>query len=44
MLTEQKLFKAKIIMTKVSETNGIDKSNLVRVNEDQFNRRIFYLK
>jgi len=31
-----KVIKAKIIMTKVSETNGIDKSNLVRVNEDQF--------
>jgi len=31
-----KVDKAKIIMTKVSETNGIDKSNLVRVNEDQF--------
>jgi len=31
-----KVVKAKIIMTKVSETNGIDKSNLVRVNEDQF--------
>ena len=31
-----KVVKAKVIMTKVSETNGIDKSNLVRVNEDQF--------
>jgi glycine betaine/proline transport system ATP-binding protein len=31
-----KVVKAKIIMTKASETNGIDKSNLVRVNEDQF--------
>ncbi len=31
-----KVVKAKIIMTKVSETNGIDKSNLVKVNEDQF--------
>jgi glycine betaine/proline transport system ATP-binding protein len=31
-----KVVKAKIVMTKVSETNGIDKSNLVRVNEDQF--------
>jgi glycine betaine/proline transport system ATP-binding protein len=31
-----KVIKAKIIMTKVSETNGIDKSNLVKVNEDQF--------
>ena len=25
-----------IIMTKANETNGIDKSNLVKVNEDQF--------
>ena len=31
-----KVVKAKIIMNKVSESNGIDKSNLVRVNEDQF--------
>ena len=31
-----KVIKAKIIMTKASETNGIDKSNLVKVNEDQF--------
>tara|TARA_Y100000287_G_scaffold152845_1_gene128799 strand:- start:197 stop:1222 length:1026 start_codon:yes stop_codon:yes gene_type:complete len=31
-----KVVKAKVIMTKASETNGIDKSNLVRVNEDQF--------
>ena len=31
-----KVIKAKIIMTKVNETNGIDKSNLVKVNEDQF--------
>ncbi|MDC0481103.1 glycine betaine/L-proline ABC transporter ATP-binding protein [Candidatus Pelagibacter sp.] len=31
-----KVIKAKIIMTKLNETNGIDKSNLVRVNEDQF--------
>ena len=31
-----KVIKAKIIMTDVNETNGIDKSNLVRVNEDQF--------
>ena len=31
-----KVVKAKVIMTKVNETNGIDKSNLVRVNEDQF--------
>ena len=28
--------KKKIIMTDINETNGIDKSNLVRVNEDQF--------
>jgi len=31
-----KVIKAKIIMTKVNEKNGIDKSNLVKVNEDQF--------
>ena len=31
-----KVVKAKVIMTKVNETNGIDKSNLVRVSEDQF--------
>jgi len=31
-----KVIKAKIIMTKVNETNGIDKSNLIKVNEDQF--------
>jgi glycine betaine/proline transport system ATP-binding protein len=31
-----KVIKAKIIMTKANETNGIDKSNLVKVNEDQF--------
>jgi len=31
-----KVVKAKVIMTKVNETNGIDKSNLVKVNEDQF--------
>jgi glycine betaine/proline transport system ATP-binding protein len=31
-----KVIKAKIIMTKVNETNSIDKSNLVKVNEDQF--------
>ena len=31
-----KVVKAKVIMTKASEKNGIDKSNLVRVNEDQF--------
>ncbi len=31
-----KVVKAKVIMTKASETNGIDKSNLVKVNEDQF--------
>ena len=31
-----KVIKAKVIMTNVNETNGIDKSNLVRVNEDQF--------
>jgi glycine betaine/proline transport system ATP-binding protein len=31
-----KVIKAKIIMTDINETNDIDKSNLVRVNEDQF--------
>ena len=31
-----KVIKAKIIMTKWNETNGIDKSNLIKVNEDQF--------
>ena len=31
-----KVIKAKIIMTKVNETNGIEKSNLIKVNEDQF--------
>ena len=31
-----KVIKAKIIMTDINETNGIDKSNLVKVNEDQF--------
>jgi len=31
-----KVIKAKIIMTKLNETNGIDKSNLIKVNEDQF--------
>jgi glycine betaine/proline transport system ATP-binding protein len=31
-----KVIKAKIIMTRTNETNGIDKSNLIKVNEDQF--------
>ena len=31
-----KVIKAKIIMKKVNEINGIDKSNLIKVNEDQF--------
>jgi len=31
-----KVIKAKVIMTSVNETNGIDKSNLIKVNEDQF--------
>jgi len=31
-----KVIKAKIIMTNANEPNGIDKSNLVKVNEDQF--------
>jgi glycine betaine/proline transport system ATP-binding protein len=31
-----KVIKAKIIMTSINETNGIDKSNLIKVHEDQF--------
>ena len=31
-----KVIKAKIIMIPVSQANGIDKTNLVKVNEDQF--------
>ena len=31
-----KVIKAKIIMKNVNEVNGIEKSNLVKVNEDQF--------
>jgi len=31
-----KVIKAKIIMKNANEVNGIDKSNLVKVNEDQF--------
>ena len=31
-----KVIKAKIIMTPANEANGIDKSNLVKVGEDQF--------
>jgi glycine betaine/proline transport system ATP-binding protein len=31
-----RVIKAKIIMTPTSETNGIDKSNLIKVHEDQF--------
>ena len=31
-----KVIKAKIIMTPANEANGIDKSNLVKVQEDQF--------
>ena len=31
-----KVIKAKIIMKKVNEVNGIDKSNLIKVQEDQF--------
>ena len=31
-----KVIKAKIIMTNVNESNGVDKSNLIKVNEDQF--------
>ena len=31
-----KVIKAKIIMKSVNEANDIDKSNLIKVNEDQF--------
>jgi len=31
-----KVLKAKVIMSSASESNGIDKSNLIKVNEDQF--------
>ncbi len=31
-----RVIKAKIIMKNVNEVNGIDKSNLIKVNEDQF--------
>ena len=31
-----KVIKAKIIMKPVNESNGIDKSNLVKIQEDQF--------
>ncbi len=31
-----KVIKAKVIMTPLNKTNGIDKSNLVKVQEDQF--------
>ena len=31
-----KVIKAKIIMISPNETNGIDKSNLIKVHEDQF--------
>jgi len=31
-----KVIKAKIIMSPVNSSNGIDKSNLVKVQEDQF--------
>jgi len=31
-----KVLKAKVIMISPKETNGIDKSNLIKVNEDQF--------
>ena len=31
-----KVIKAKIIMSSATEVNGIDKSNLIKVNEDQF--------
>jgi glycine betaine/proline transport system ATP-binding protein len=31
-----KVIKAKVIMTPMSEANGIEKSNLIKVQEDQF--------
>ncbi len=31
-----KVLKAKVVMSSVNEANGIDKSNLIKVNEDQF--------
>ena len=31
-----KVLKAKVVMSSANETNGIDKSNLIKVNEDQF--------
>jgi len=31
-----KVLKAKVIMRPIKETNGIDKSNLIKINEDQF--------
>ena len=31
-----KVIKAKIIMIPVNQANGIDKSNLIKINEDQF--------
>ncbi len=31
-----KVLKAKVIMSSTNEANGIDKSNLIKVNEDQF--------
>ncbi len=31
-----KVIKAKIIMTPVNSSNGVDKSNLIKIGEDQF--------
>jgi len=31
-----KVLKAKVIMSSINETNGIDKNNLIKINEDQF--------
>ena len=31
-----KVLKAKVIMSSLNEANGVDKSNLIKVNEDQF--------
>ena len=35
-VNREKVIKAKIIMKSVNESNDIDKSNLIKVNEDQF--------
>ena len=37
-----KVIKAKIIMKKANEVNGIDKSNLIKVYEDQFIEEFYH--